>query len=249
MTAAAVLVSRPVAHRGLHDRAAGVIENTLGAARAAIGKGFAIECDVQWTADGEAAVFHDFTLDRLTTAQGKAADFTAAALAGFAMKDTSDRIPTLRALLDLIGGRVPLIVEIKSAFAGDLRLARRTVEILLGYDGPVGIKSFDPAMVVESHRLAGGKIPCGIVAMQEYAYKDYEGLDPAAKRALANLLHFPESRPDFISWKVDDLPCAAPFLCNKALGLPLMAWTVRTPEQRAQAKAHADQMVFEGFVP
>lgn len=249
MTAASVLVSRPVAHRGLHDRAKGVIENTLGAARAAVDKGFAIECDVQWTADGEAMVFHDFTLDRLTTAQGKVAAFTASDLAGLTMKDTDNRIPTLGGLLDLINGRVPLIVEIKSAFAGDLRLARRTVDILLGYNGPVGIKSFDPAIIVESHKLAHGRIPCGVVAMQEYSYKDYEGLSATEKHALANLLHFTESKPDFISWKVDDLPSAAPFLCNKALGLPLMSWTVRTPEQRALAKAHADQMVFEGFVP
>ncbi|MBN9063691.1 MAG: glycerophosphodiester phosphodiesterase [Rhizobiales bacterium 65-9] len=249
MTAAAALASRAIAHRGLHDRSAGVIENTLGAAKAAIAKGFAIECDVQWTADGEAVVFHDFTLDRLTAGAGRTADFTAAALAGVAMKDTDDRIPTLRALLDLIAGRVPLIVEIKSAFRGDLRLASRTVEILRDYAGPVGIKSFDPAMTIEARRLSAGRIPCGVVAMLEYNYADYEGISQAEKHALANLLHFRESRPDFISWKVDDLPCAAPFLCRAALGLPLMSWTVRTPEQRDRAAAHADQMVFEGFVP
>ncbi len=249
MTAAEFLVSRPVAHRGLHDAAKGVLENTLSAARAAVEKGFAIECDVQWTADGESVVFHDFTLDRLTHGLGKVAEQTAAALAGVAFKQTADRIPTLQALLDLIAGKVPLIVEIKSGFNGDLRLTRRTVDVLAGYSGPVGIKSFDPVVTKEAKRLAAGKIPCGIVAMQDYSYMDYETLGPAEKHALANLLHFPESQPDFVSWKVNDLPCAAPFLCNKALGLPLMTWTVRTEAERAQAKAHADQMVFEGFVP
>lgn len=249
MTEARTLVSRPVAHRGLHDRAKGVIENTLGAARAAVDHGFAIECDVQWSSDGQAMVFHDFALDRLTTSPGKVADHTAAALAGLTMKDTTDRIPTLRQLLDLIGGKVPLIVEIKSAFVGDVRLAKRTVDVLTSYSGPVGIKSFDPAMVIEAKRLLAGKIPCGVVAMQDYSYFDYEPLSAADKHALANLLHFNESKPDFISWKVDDLPCAAPFLCRNALELPLMSWTVRNAEQRAQAAAHADQMVFEGFVP
>jgi hypothetical protein len=71
----------------------------------------------------------------------------------------------------------------------------------------------------------------------------------AEKNALANLLHFAESRPSFVSWRVRDLPCAAPYLCQSALGLPLMTWTVRTPEDRAIAARHADQMVFEGFVP
>ncbi|WP_342362273.1 glycerophosphodiester phosphodiesterase family protein [Terrarubrum flagellatum] len=249
MTAAAALVAQPVAHRGLHDRAAGVIENTLGAAKAAIAKGFAIECDVQWTADGESVVFHDFALDRLTEAKGKVAEKTAAELAGVVMKDTSDRIPKLQDLLDLIAGKVPLVCEIKSAFTGDPRLTRRTAEVLLGYSGPVGIKSFDPAVVIEAKKLVGGRIPCGVIAMQEYNYADYDGLDATEKRALANLLHFEQSRPDFISWKVNDLPSAAPFLCRKALGLPVMTWTVRTPEERALAAAHADQMVFEGFVP
>ena len=87
-------------------------------------------------------------------------------------------------------------------------------------------------------------------AMSAYdAYRDYDPLSAAQKHALANLLHFEESRPDFVSWKVADLPSAAPFLCSKALGLPLMSWTVRTPEDRARAAAHADQMVFEGFLP
>jgi glycerophosphoryl diester phosphodiesterase len=249
MTDASVLVSRPVAHRGLHDAAKGVLENTISAARAAVEKGFAIECDVQRTSDGESVVFHDFTLDRLTVGRGKVADLTASALAAVAFRQAGDRIPTLAALLDLICGKVPLVVEIKSAFDGDLRLTKRTLDILGAYAGPLGVKSFDPVVTKEARRLAAGRIPCGVVAMQDYADMDYAALGPGEKHALANLLHYPESRPDFISWKVNDLPCAAPFLCSKVLGLPLMAWTVRTEAEQARAKAHADQMVFEGFAP
>ena len=249
MVDASFLVARPVAHRGLHDAASGVIENTLSAARAAIAKNFAIECDVQRTADDESVVFHDFTLDRLMKGAGKLAEKSAAALAQIDYKSCEDRILPLQSLLDTIAGRVPLICEIKSAFDGDMRLTRRTMEVLLRYGGPVGVKSFDPAVLIEAKKLAAGKIPCGIVAMQDYSYPDYERVDAAGKFALANLLHFGESRPDFISWRVGDLPCAAPYLCRAGMGLPLMTWTVRTPADVARAKHHADQMVFEGFIP
>jgi glycerophosphoryl diester phosphodiesterase len=247
MPSPAWLTARPIAHRGLHNRT-DVLENTISAARAAMAHGFGIECDVQLTADGEAVVFHDFTLDRLTTGQGAVADMTAAQLAAVPFKATSDRIPTLGEFLGVLGGRVPLICEIKSAFTGDLRLARRTAEVVKAYDGPVALKSFDPA-IVEALRHLTPEHPRGIVG--ENAFDDPEwAVIPAPRRhAMANLTHYNETRPDFLSWQVRDLDAAVPFLCRHAVGLPVMTWTVRTPEHRALAAAGADQMVFEGFVP
>lgn len=243
------LVARPIAHRGLHDLAAGLIENSISAADAAIAGTFGIECDIQLSSDGEAMVFHDFVLDRLTAETGNVNARTAGALAAISLKGSSDRIPTLDAFLDRIAGRVPLVIEVKSRFDGDLALTRRAAEIVARRSGqPIVFKSFDPTIVTALRELAPA-IPRGIVAMNEYAYSDYDRLDARQKHALANLLHFEESRPDFLSWKVADLPSAAPFLCNKALGLPLMSWTVRTPEDRETARIHADQMVFEGFRP
>lgn len=243
------LVARPIAHRGLHDLAVGVIENSPSAATAAIAGNFGIECDVQLTADGEAVVFHDFVLDRLTGETGAVVARKAAELGAITLKGSNDRILTLSAFLDLIGGRVPLVIEIKSRFDGNLALTKRTVEVLAGYKGhPIVIKSFDPEIVTALRELAP-EIPRGIVAMNAYDYGDYDKLSTERKHALANLLHFTESRPDFISWKVTDLDSAAPYLCRNALGLPLMSWTVRTPEERQRAAAMADQMVFEGFRP
>lgn len=243
------LVARPIAHRGLHDLAAGVIENSFAAADAAIAGRFGIECDVQLSADGEAMVFHDFVLDRLTGEVGAVSARTAQALAVIPFKDGSGTIPTLTAFLDRIAGRVPLVIEIKSRFDGDLALTRRAAEIVLQHPGqPIVFKSFDPVIVTALREIAP-PIPRGIVAMLAYDYGDYAHLDAGQKHALANLLHFSESRPDFLSWKVGDLPSAAPYLCRKALGMPVMSWTVRTPEDREKARAHADQMVFEGFVP
>ena len=243
------LVARPIAHRGLHDAAAGVIENSIPAAEAAITGRFGIECDVQLSADGEAMVFHDFVLDRLTDQSGAVASLKADALAAIPLKGSDARIPTLSGFLDLIAGRVPLVIEIKSRFNGDLALTRRAAEIVSGRAGqPIVFKSFDPEIVAALRDLAPA-IPRGIVAMNDYSYDDFAHLDAARRHAMANLLHFGESRPDFLSWKVGDLESAAPYLCRNALGMPLMAWTVRTAADREKAARHADQIVFEGFTP
>ncbi|MFI5011831.1 MAG: glycerophosphodiester phosphodiesterase family protein [Hyphomicrobiales bacterium] len=247
-TALQWLVARPIAHRGLHDKAGGVIENTASAARAAIAARFAIECDVQLSADGEAMVFHDFTLERLTQGEGRVDAASAEALSALPMRGTQDRIMTLGDWLSLVAGRVPVVIEIKSSFAGDMRLTRRTVEVVEGYGGPFALKSFDPRVVTVLRDIAP-EMPRGIIAMNSYGYSDYLGLSALEKHALANLLHFPQTKPDFLSWWIGDLPTAAPFLCRTQLGLPLMSWTVRTEQERELAAAHADQMVFEGFRP
>jgi glycerophosphoryl diester phosphodiesterase len=249
MSAPDWLVARPIAHRGLHERSRGVIENTMSAARAAIERGYAIECDVQDSADGEALVFHDYTLERLTGASGAVRDRRADELTAMAISGSvDDRIPTLQAFLDAIAGRVPLVVEIKSRFDGNMTLTRRTVELVSAHRGPVAIKSFDPAVVAEVRRLAPD-LPRGIVAEAHYEHPDWQRLTPATKHALANLLHFGETDPHFVSWRIADLPHAAPHLSRLLGRRPVMTWTVRTAEDRQRAARHADQMVFEGFVP
>ena len=242
------LVARPIAHRGLHDRAAGRIENSASAAQAAVAAGFAVECDVQLTADGEAVVFHDFTLDRLTAEAGAVSARTAAALGAIALAGSADAIPTFATLLGLLAGRVPLVCEVKSAFDGDMRLADRVAALASTYAGPLALKSFDPAVIAH---LRGRRVPnpLGIVAEAEFAEADWAGLPGGLRRDLATLAHVGETRPDFLSWRVGDLPHAAPQLFRAALGRPVMSWTVRTPEERQRAARWADQMVFEGFVP
>jgi glycerophosphoryl diester phosphodiesterase len=248
MAAPAWLTARPIAHRGLHDRYRGVIENSRAAAQAAIARGFAIECDVQLTRDGDAVVFHDFELGRLTGASGAVRDRTAAELASVTLTGTSEGIPSLSGFLGVIAGQVPLVCEIKSSFDGDLALTRRTVEVLRDYAGPVALKSFDPDIVAALRDLAPDR-PRGFVGETHYDDPEWGPLTEARKRDMGQLLHYPRTRPDFLSWFVGDLETAPPFLARHALGLPVMTWTVRTPQQRARAEALADQMVFEGFVP
>lgn len=247
------LTSRPIAHRGLHDRAQGVIENSFAAASAAIAGGYAIECDIQIAADGEAMVFHDDALDRLTAATGPVEARAATALQRIALTDGGETIPTLGDFLARVAGRTPVIVEIKSRFNGATRLAERAAEILAAYAGPAALKSFDPAIMayLRTHktRLGIANAPLGMVAEARYDDPEWDFLGAERKQALANFLHWDDTRPDFLSYAVMDLPNGVPHLLRRALGLPLMAWTVRTPQQRAIADQWADQIIFEGWRP
>ncbi len=244
------LVARPVAHRGLHDAAHGVIENTSSAVTAAISHGFGIEVDVQISADFEAMVHHDDALGRLTDGTSPLAALTAAALKRVPFRATADRMMTLPELLDLVAGRVALVIELKSRFDGDLRLVERCAEVLAAYRSPCGLMSFDPA-VVGALRTRAPQLLRGIVAERHFLLKGAP-LWKLGRRvhtfSLAHLLHAAHTRPDFIAYRVDDLPSPASRLA-RSLGRPVLAWTVRTPAQRERAAHWADQMIFEGFVP
>ncbi len=242
------LVARPIAHRGLHDRTAGRVENSCAAALAAIEHGFAIECDVQLTADGEAVVFHDVDLARLTGRAGIISKLRLIDAEALTLLNSSDTVVSLPTLLALVGGAVPLICEIKSGFDGDIRLAERVAAIVTSYAGPLAIKSFDPAVIRHLRTLNLG-LPLGIISEALFDDLEWAGFGAEQLRILAQALHFGETRPDFLSYRVGDLPHAVPYLCRTMLGLPVMTWTVRTPEQRQRAARWADQMVFEGFIP
>src|SRR5579871_3916588 len=144
MSAPDWLTARPVAHRGLHDISRGIVENMPAAAQAAIAGNFAIECDIQLTADGEAMVHHDDELGRLTEGSGALLTKTAAELNAVRFKNTAERMMALADLCDLVAGRVPLVIEVKSHFDGDRKLVRRMAEVLSSYSGPAVGMSFDP---------------------------------------------------------------------------------------------------------
>lgn len=241
------LFERPIAHRGLHDRALGVIENTPSAVARAIERGYAIEIDVRESADGEAVVFHDDDLDRLTEATGPVAARTLAELRAAPFRETSDRIWTLDQCLDIVAGRTPLVVEIKSGRSHE-RLTQRVADRLTARGGPVAAKSFDPR-VVAGLKVFAPKLARGIIG-EDFADADphWARLTAKGRFAARNLLHWPVTRPDFLSWSVRDLSRRSVRFA-RAAGRPVMTWTVRTPEDQARAAVYADQMVFEGFLP
>ena len=235
----------PVAHRGLHDASKGCIENTGSAFSAAIAKGYAIECDLQAAKDGQPVVFHDETLDRLMAAGGLVADHTPAQLKQLAYKATADRILTLDEFLELVGGRVPLFIEIKTLFGTSGVFEEQIAERFRGYKGPLAAMSFDPKAVIAMRQLAP-HIPRGLIS---YRWDDdwMPQLPFAERQKLAAMAYAPEIDPSFIAYDIDDLPEPAPLALRDRTGVKLFTWTVKTPEQRERARRFADAIIFEGF--
>jgi glycerophosphoryl diester phosphodiesterase len=242
------LTARPVAHRGLHDAANGVIENTAGAFRAAIEAGYAIETDVQISTDGEAMVHHDDALGRLTEGEGRLDSLSASALKRVQFRGSDEHMMTLGELCDLVAGRVTLVVELKGRFDGDERLARRAADVLSRCGGPVAAMSFDLRQVMQLRQKAPNLVR-GMTAA-EYRPNSYRDLLPAgARRGLGYVRAGLSAKPQFLAYAVGGLPGLVPAFMRRIMCMPVLTWTVRTQAERQTAARYADQMIFEGFRP
>ncbi len=239
------LTARPIAHRGLHDVQNGVVENTHSAFARAIAHNYAIECDLQVTADGEAVVFHDETLDRLIEGKGRVREHSTTALKALAFKSGADRIQTLSELLDQVRGQVPLVIEIKSHWDGDETLARRAVSAIASYGGPFCFMSFDPGIVAAVRRLKSDIIR-GVVA-DSFTHEEYNHLPEAERVRLRELAHLGQTQPDFISYYWRELPFPPVTLFREA-GHKVICWTVRSAADAVAAQRVSDQITFEGFL-
>ena len=225
------------AHRGLHS--AGVPENSPSAFAAAMAQGMGIECDVQGSRDGQAVVFHDAELDRLTGETGPLAARTSAELGRIALSGGEDAIPTLPQLLTQVGGKVPLLIELKSPRNSGVRVSALCLAVkraLEGYLGPHAIMSFDPR-VVHWFAVHAPLTVRGLVVTEENG-KTLPGM---IKRRLS-LWH---ARPDFLAYDIRDLPSRFAAAQQKR-GLPVLTWTVRSAELRNRATFYADAPIAEG---
>ena len=242
---------RPIAHRGLHDRTRGIIENTASAFEAACARGYTIECDVQLSRDGIPMIFHDDDLERLTGVAGPVGARTMAELSSYKLIDSAagDTPQRFSEFLAQVAGRVLLQIELKKQAdqaATDV-LAQTVLDALKGYRGPVTIESFDPRLLI-ALRKRGANYPLGIVT---YAYDEpeWEGdMAGSTKFMLRHLLHWPVSRFDFISCRDSALELPAVKLF-RSLGIPVTAWTIKSPAAALAVMGKADQIVFEGFEP
>jgi glycerophosphoryl diester phosphodiesterase len=240
------LVERPIAHRGLHVPLRGIIENTRSAFEAAIRRGFAIECDVQLAADGEAMVFHDDEVERLMLGRGEVRRLTSRHLKALAFRQTPDRMQTLGELLTQVAGQVPLVIEIKSRWDGDPTLVQRVLEVTSSYEGLYCLMSFDP-QVLEVLRATAPGVVRGIVA--DRAVDPYYDSLPLERRIeLRRFTHVARTMPDFISYYWQDLPFE-PITQAREAGLPVITWTIRSREEAIAALRYSDQITFEGFLP
>lgn len=246
-----LVFDRPIAHRGLHDRAAGVIENSASAFEAAIARNFAIECDLQLTSDGVPVVFHDPDRKRLQGVEGLVADATAAEMTSTPLQGSAagDSPQTFTAFLAQIRGRALLQVELKHQrdITNTQLLARAAAEALKAYEGPVTVESFDPRLITLIRQF-GFTGPRGIITY-DYAPDGWHADLPEEQRfVLKHLLHWHETQFDFISCAKDALELPA-IKFWRALGKPVTGWTIKSAVEAQAARPHIDQIVFEGFDP
>jgi glycerophosphoryl diester phosphodiesterase len=242
---------RPIAHRGLHDAARGIIENTAPAFQAAIARGYGIECDLQSAADGTPFVFHDATLDRLMDATGEVAARSPASLASLHYKDQKTRILSFTDFLGLVDGSVPLLVEVKNA-GGPPRAGylENIAAQATAYSGPLALMSFDAAFVTAFGRLAPD-LPRGLITGVEQLPAGWKDL-PAGTEKQAALDALLGAAPEGVAFHAVDvkmLPEAAAWMARRPVRLPLFSWTIRTPEQRQLAARWADAPIFETYEP
>jgi glycerophosphoryl diester phosphodiesterase len=234
----------PMAHRGLHTPENGVIENSLSAVRAAIGKGYGVELDLQLSADGEAMVFHDDDLDRLTSQKGAVHRFASSVLQTFPLKGGHDTPLPLSTILSEIRGRIPILLELKDQGDRDTGMLEQAVAAALGkYIGPVAVMSFNPRMVARLAEMAP-EVPRGLTTG---TFND-EGMTPEVRDHLRAITDFDAVGASFISHEAADLD--SPRVAEiKAAGHPILTWTIRSPQAEAVARKVADNITFEGYLP
>ncbi|MCB8840434.1 glycerophosphodiester phosphodiesterase family protein [Aurantimonas sp. VKM B-3413] len=232
------LVERPIAHRGLHDGIRHVPENSLPAAQAAIEAGYAIECDVQMSASGTPHVFHDAVTDRLTDRQGSFETLSDPEIANLRLAGTDAGIPTVEEFLDLVDGRVPIVMELKGRDPQrDAEFLAKLSPLVAAYRGKLALMSFDHWLIDAMLAMRPADRPIGLTA---------EGVEEpvlAAHRAIFSL------GCDFVSYNLAHLPNGFVDWVRTDRGAPVISWTVKTADEAAHSVRHADQITFEGFAP
>ncbi len=238
----------PIAHRALHDLGQGRPENSRVAVRAAVDAGYGIEVDLQLSRDGVAMVFHDYDLGRLTGERGPVQQRDAADLGQIRLSGGDEGIPTLAEVLAQVGGRVPMLIELKDQHGqmGETcgRLEAAVAADLARYDGPAAVMSFNPHMVARLADLAPD-VPRGIVS-SAFRPRNWMLLREETRARLRGIPDYARTGSTFISHEVHDLdrPRVAEL---KAQGAKVFCWTVRTIEEELSARHVADNITFEGY--
>lgn len=239
MTPLAFLTSAPAfAHRGLWSLE-GAPENSLAAFDAAASAGFGIELDVRLSRDGEAVVFHDDTLDRMTEQTGKVRDRTSADLAELRLLGGDEPVPSLEQVLGVVAGRTPILVELKTRVGEHGPLEARVAARLSAYAGPAAVLGFNPDALLALRAAAPGVL----IGLNAAPHVD-ENADVVAPDPSRVLRHVDRVRPDFLSLGKAALTERRPHPT-----LPIVAWTLRSPDELASVRPHCDAFMFEGLRP
>ena len=227
-----------LSHRARLGLAGAVLALAAGAA------GYGIELDVQLSADGEAMVFHDGSLQRMTGRPGKLRDYSAADLSEMSLAGTEETIPTLLETLAVVGHRAMIHVELKTPYGEVGPLEQRVHELIIDHAGPLCVIGFNPY----SHAWFAERYPGVLRGLDSYDYAapGPKGMSEDQRQAFARLEHVSIARPHFLALSVDMLPCPRAKKYRED-GMPVVAWTVREPDQWSRIEAHCDNLIFEGF--
>lgn len=232
------------AHRGLHDNASEAPENSMAAFRKAVEAGLGMELDVQVTKDGVPVIFHDFNLERICNVEGKVVNLTYEELQAYTLCHSEERIPKLSDLLEMVDGRVPLIVEIKAETA-DVSGCVIIDGLLRAYQGPYCIESFNP-MVLWWFRRNRGDVVRGQLSSNFRKEGEYWNI---LYFAMTHLLFNFLTKPDFIAYnhKFSEEPGRR--ICRHLYRHPAAAWTIRSEKDLEALKGEYDVFIFDSFLP
>jgi len=225
-----------IAHRGLFEPGTPVEENTLAAVTAAVNAGYAVEVDARTSADDIVMVYHDDTLDRLTDDTGSVSKWGFKQLQKMEVGNSGRGVPALAEVLDVVDGKVPIFIELKSPPHDDIqKLCAGVRHCFEGYRGQVAVMSFDPRIIVWFRqympKYARGVI-LGREAMLNLRYR------------LAFVYWLRKTKPDFLACDINLLPNG---FCTRwrNKGKPLLSWTIRDEKLKAIGRQHADVLIFE----
>ena len=240
----------PLAHRALHDVSKGCPENSMAAIQAAIDAGYGIEIDVQLSSDGQAMVFHDYDLARLTADSGPIRQRSAADLGQVVLTGGTGTIPTLAAVLALVAGQVPVLVEIKDqdgVMGANVGILERAVaKDMQGYDGPLAVMSFNPHSV-QQLAIHAPDVPRGLVTCS-YDKADWPLLPAGTRDRLGRIPDYDAVGASFISHNCSDLDNLR-VADLKQRGVPILCWTVKSEHVEKDARRIVDNITFEGYLP
>lgn len=231
------------AHRGLHDNETEAPENSMAAFRRAVEAGFGMELDIQLSKDKIPVVFHDFDLKRVCGVEGKIRDYTLEELQGFRLYQSDERIPTLEEVLNMVDGKVPLIVEFKGENT-DVSLCPIADKLLREYKGLYCVESFNPLMVMW-YKRHHKEIFRGQLSEKFFSNGKKNILHFILQNMMLNFL----AKPDFISYKCSDYDALARRLCCGLFKATGVTWTIKSAEELKEMKKYFDIFIFEGFMP
>ena len=232
-----------IAHRGFHSKDKTIPENSLKAFELAIEKDYGIEMDINVLRDGTVVVFHDINLNRLVGSDKNLSDLNYEDIKGFKLLNTNEKIPTLKEVLELVNGKVPLLIELKPLGNNKL-LCEKFMETIENYNGLYAIHSFNPGTVYWFKKYHPEVIRGQITEF----FKNDLKMKKTTKYLMKTMFFNRITKPDFINYGIVDLPNK---YCDRLYkkGLCIISYASQSQEQFDMVKKHYDNSVFEYFIP